>query len=231
VKRSSPPRGRAGRIPAEAEKRAPTPELLRRHLLRAEEARWSQLRDEVHTERRRRAQQGIRCAGARECQPRWRAASHRLHRKVGSRSCPTRRLRELIMHFSSTACATKTSSSRPARRRLRVPHPRLCRLGRQEGRGVLYARARRPHDGAHRRAPGGDARSTTPARARAACWSCRRSTSTSTAELQEPRLYGQESNGGVWSISKMNMLLHGIADADLQNGDTLATHCTRRAAS
>lgn len=35
-------------------------------------------------------------------------------------------------------------------------------------------------------------------------------------------LFGQEDNGGVWSISKMNMLLHGIADADLRNGDTLA---------
>jgi type I restriction enzyme M protein len=36
------------------------------------------------------------------------------------------------------------------------------------------------------------------------------------------RLHGQESNGGVWAISKMNMLLHGIADADIRNGDTLA---------
>jgi type I restriction enzyme M protein len=36
------------------------------------------------------------------------------------------------------------------------------------------------------------------------------------------RLFGQESNGGVWAISKMNMLLHGIPDADLRNGDTLA---------
>ena len=35
-------------------------------------------------------------------------------------------------------------------------------------------------------------------------------------------LAGQENNGGVWSISKMNMLLHGIPDADMQNGDTLA---------
>ncbi len=35
-------------------------------------------------------------------------------------------------------------------------------------------------------------------------------------------LYGQESNGGVWSISKMNMILHGIADAKIENGDTLA---------
>ncbi|RJQ81917.1 type I restriction-modification system subunit M [Amycolatopsis panacis] len=35
------------------------------------------------------------------------------------------------------------------------------------------------------------------------------------------RLCGQEYNGGVWSISKMNLLLHGIADADIRNGDTL----------
>jgi type I restriction enzyme M protein len=37
------------------------------------------------------------------------------------------------------------------------------------------------------------------------------------------RLYGQESNGGVWAISKMNMLLHGIADADVRNEDTLSS--------
>jgi type I restriction enzyme M protein len=35
-------------------------------------------------------------------------------------------------------------------------------------------------------------------------------------------LYGQEANGGVWAIAKMNMLLHGIQDADVLNGDTLA---------
>jgi len=35
-------------------------------------------------------------------------------------------------------------------------------------------------------------------------------------------LYGQENNGGVWAISKMNMFLHAIRDADLRNDDTLA---------
>jgi type I restriction enzyme M protein len=35
-------------------------------------------------------------------------------------------------------------------------------------------------------------------------------------------LAGQEYNGSVWSISKMNLLLHGIPDADMQNGDTVA---------
>ena len=34
-------------------------------------------------------------------------------------------------------------------------------------------------------------------------------------------LAGQENNGTTWSISKMNMLLHGIRDADLANDDTL----------
>ncbi len=37
------------------------------------------------------------------------------------------------------------------------------------------------------------------------------------------RLYGQDNNGGVWAICKMNMLLHGIPDADIQNEDTLST--------
>lgn len=34
-------------------------------------------------------------------------------------------------------------------------------------------------------------------------------------------LYGQDNNGGVWAMCRMNMLLHGIPDADIQNEDTL----------
>ena len=36
-------------------------------------------------------------------------------------------------------------------------------------------------------------------------------------------LAGQENNGTTWAISKMNMLLHGIRDADLRNNDTLTS--------
>lgn len=36
------------------------------------------------------------------------------------------------------------------------------------------------------------------------------------------RLYGQDNNGSVWAMCKMNLLLHGIRDADIQLGDTLA---------
>jgi len=39
---------------------------------------------------------------------------------------------------------------------------------------------------------------------------------------RKAQLYGQEANGTVWSIAKMNMLLHGISTADLQNDDTRA---------
>lgn len=35
------------------------------------------------------------------------------------------------------------------------------------------------------------------------------------------QLFGQEPNGGVWSICKMNMLLHGIKDANIENEDVL----------
>jgi type I restriction enzyme M protein len=35
-------------------------------------------------------------------------------------------------------------------------------------------------------------------------------------------LFGQENNGGVWAIAKMNMILHGVLNADLKNGDTIA---------
>ena len=34
-------------------------------------------------------------------------------------------------------------------------------------------------------------------------------------------LFGQEFNGGTWAIAKMNMVLHGINNADLENDDTL----------
>ena len=38
---------------------------------------------------------------------------------------------------------------------------------------------------------------------------------------RKANLFGQENAGTVWSIAKMNMLLHGISSADLRNDDTL----------
>lgn len=34
-------------------------------------------------------------------------------------------------------------------------------------------------------------------------------------------LYGQDENVGVWAICKMNMILHGIMNADIQSGDVI----------
>ncbi|MFF5249079.1 N-6 DNA methylase [Streptosporangium sp. NPDC000095] len=41
-------------------------------------------------------------------------------------------------------------------------------------------------------------------------------------DYRDLSLYGQECNGGTWAISKMNMILHGINNAGLENDDTLA---------
>ncbi len=41
------------------------------------------------------------------------------------------------------------------------------------------------------------------------------------SRLKELQVYGQELNGTTWAISKMNLLLHGIADANIKNEDTL----------
>jgi type I restriction enzyme M protein len=40
-------------------------------------------------------------------------------------------------------------------------------------------------------------------------------------DIRDLALYGQENNGGTWAISKMNMILHGIRNADIANEDTL----------
>lgn len=39
--------------------------------------------------------------------------------------------------------------------------------------------------------------------------------------VRDLRLIGQELNGATWAMCKMNMILHGIAGADIRNGDTL----------
>lgn len=36
------------------------------------------------------------------------------------------------------------------------------------------------------------------------------------------RLYGQDTNGAVWAICKMNMILHGIPDAEIYNDDAIS---------
>ena len=42
-------------------------------------------------------------------------------------------------------------------------------------------------------------------------------------DTQDLPLYGQENNGVTWAICKMNMILHGIPDAYIENEDTITT--------
>lgn len=41
------------------------------------------------------------------------------------------------------------------------------------------------------------------------------------SDARNVHLFGQEENGGTWSICKMNMILHGVGGADIRNNDTL----------
>jgi type I restriction enzyme M protein len=41
------------------------------------------------------------------------------------------------------------------------------------------------------------------------------------ADSNNMQLFGQEDNGGTWAICKMNMILHGIKDANIEQGDTI----------
>ncbi|TVP60081.1 MAG: SAM-dependent DNA methyltransferase [Nodularia sp. (in: Bacteria)] len=43
----------------------------------------------------------------------------------------------------------------------------------------------------------------------------------SSGDSQNLSLNGQDNNGGVWAVCKINMLLHGIRDGDIHNDDTL----------
>jgi type I restriction enzyme M protein len=41
-------------------------------------------------------------------------------------------------------------------------------------------------------------------------------------DIRNLKLFGQDSNGKVWAICKMNMIFHGVLDADIANDDVLA---------
>lgn len=38
---------------------------------------------------------------------------------------------------------------------------------------------------------------------------------------RDMQVYGQEDNGTTWAICKMNMILHNVPDAEIENGDTI----------
>jgi type I restriction enzyme M protein len=212
-----------GRSLAEATKRAKHPSFYADSFFVPEEARWSFLRDEVH----KNVGDGLNKALA--------ALEHEntsldgvlahidFTRKVGQSTLPDKKLRDLIMHFSEVRLRNEDFEFPDL---LGAAYEYLIRdfadsAGKKGGefytpRSVVRMMVRliEPQEGMKIYDP---------------CSGSGGMLVLSKEYLDEHGLnsknlglYGQESNGGVWSISKMNMLLHGIPDADIKNEDTLA---------
>ncbi len=212
-----------GRTLAEAKKRANHPSFYTGSFFVPAEARWSFLRDEVH----KNVGDGLNKALA--------ALEHEntslegvlghidFTKKVGQSTLPDKRLRDLIMHFSEVRLRNEDFEFPDL---LGAAYEYLIRdfadsAGKKGGefytpRSVVRMMVRiiEPQEGMKIYDP---------------CAGSGGMLVLSKEYLDEHGLnsknlglYGQESNGGVWSISKMNMLLHGIPDADVRNDDTLA---------
>ncbi len=212
-----------GRSLADATKRANTPSFYAKSFFVPPTARWSYLRDHVH----KNVGDGLNKALA--------ALEHEntsldgvfghidFAKKVGQSSMPDKKLRDLIMHFSEVRLRNEDFEFPDL---LGAAYEYLISefadsAGKKGGefytpRSVvrMMVRLAEPQEGMRIYDP---------------CAGSGGMLVLAKEYLDEHglnsgnlELFGQESNGGVWSISKMNMLLHGISDADLRNDDTLA---------
>ena len=186
-------------------------------------ARWNHMRDELHHDIGDGLNKALAALEEENTSLDGVLTHIDFNRRVGQSRIPDQRLRDLIQHFSKYRLRNEDFEFPDL---LGAAYEYLIRdfaeLRGQEGRRILHAAVRRPDDGtpgearrrhAHLRSMLGLGRHADPLQGIS-----RRAP----AELAQPRLFGQEANGGVWAISKMNMLLHGIPDADIRNGDALA---------
>jgi type I restriction enzyme M protein len=213
-----------GRSPEEAEKRANHPSFYADTFFVPGEARWDYIRDELHHS----LGDGLNKALASLEETNTSLGGVLTHidfnRKVGQSTIPDRKLRDLITHFSKYPLRNEDFEFPDL---LGAAYEYLIRdfadsAGKKGGefytpRSVvrMMVRIAKPQEGMRIYDP---------------CSGSGGMLILSKEYLDEHqrnskdlRLYGQESNGGVWAISKMNMLLHGIADADIRNDDTLAS--------
>ncbi len=208
-----------GRSQAEAEQRAESPSFYKTFYVPAR-ARWAQIRDHAHhgvgsglnkalqaLEHENRALDGV--------------LQHiDFTRKVGQSSMSDKKLRELIMHFNKVPLRQKDFEFPDL---LGAAYEYLIRdfadsAGKKGGefytpRDVvrLMVQIADPHEGMSVYDP---------------CTGSGGMLILSKEYVEENgghgrnlALAGQERDGSVWAISKMNMLLHGIPDADLRNND------------
>ncbi|MFO0645440.1 MAG: N-6 DNA methylase [Polyangiales bacterium] len=213
-----------GRARAEAEKRADHPGFYKETFFVPEAARWSHLRDHVL----KNVGDGLNKAlGALEHEN----ASLEgvlghidFTRKVGQSTIPDKKLRDLVMHFSEVRLRNED-----------FEYPDLL--------GAAYEFLIRDFaDSAGKKGgefytPRAVVRMMVRIAEPRAGWSiydpcvgsggmlvlAKEYLDEHGLDAKDIELCGQESNGSVWAICKMNMLLHGIRTADIRNDDTLAS--------
>ncbi|WP_164103217.1 type I restriction-modification system subunit M [Candidatus Laterigemmans baculatus] len=213
-----------GRSAEQAQQRANHPSYYAgEHFFVPEQARWGHLRDEVHHNVGDGLNKALSALEEANTSLEGVLAHIDFNRKVGQSKIPDKRLRDLIAHFSKYRLRNEDFEYPDL---LGAAYEYLIRdfadsAGKKGGefytpRAVvrMMVQIAEPDEGQRIYDP---------------CSGSGGMLVLAKEYLDERRLnsrnlglYGQESNGGVWAISKMNMLLHGIPDANMQNGDTLA---------
>ncbi|MEZ4300390.1 MAG: class I SAM-dependent DNA methyltransferase [Polyangiaceae bacterium] len=211
-----------GRTPAEAKKRADHPSFYADSFFVPPVARWSHLRDEVHKNVGDGLNKALSALEHENTSLEGVLGHIDFTKKVGQSTLPDKKLRDLIVHFSEKRLRNEDFEYPDL---LGAAYEYLIRdfadsAGKKGGefytpRSVvrMMVNLAEPREGMRIYDP---------------CSGSGGMLVLSKEYLDEHGhnskdlgLYGQESNGGVWSISKMNMLLHGIPDADIRNDDTL----------
>ncbi len=212
-----------GRSPKDAEKRANHPSYYADTFFVPPEARWAHLRDDVHKNVGDGLNKALSALEHENAALDGVLAHIDFTRKVGTSTLKDQKLRDLVMHFSEHRLRNEDFEYPDL---LGAAYEYLIRdfadsAGKKGGefytpRSVvrMMVRIAAPEEGMSIYDP---------------CSGSGGMLVLSKEYLDEHGmnsknlgLNGQESNGGVWAISKMNMLLHGIPDADIRNDDTLA---------
>jgi type I restriction enzyme M protein len=208
-----------GRSQAEAEQRAESPAFYKSFYV-PKRARWDQIRDHLH----QAVGSGINKA-LEELEHSNRSLEGVLqhidfNRKVGQSSMSDKKLRELIMHFNKEPLRQKDFEFPDL---LGAAYEYLIRdfadsAGKKGGefytpRDVvrLLVQIAEPSEGMSVYDPCSGSGGMLIL--------SKEYIEENGGDGQNLHLAGQEKDGSVWAISKMNMLLHGIADADLRNND------------
>ncbi len=213
-----------GRSQAEAERRAEDRDFYREAFFVPERARWAYLRDELHHQVGDGLNKAL--AALEEANESLEGVLQHIDfsRRVGNTTVSDKKWRDLIMHFSKYPLRNSDFEFPDL---LGAAYEYLIRdfadsAGKKGGefytpRPVvqLMVRLVDPQEGMAVYDPcSGSGGMLIYARNHVA---------DNGGDPADLMLAGQENNGTTWSIAKMNMLLHGIRDADLRNNDTLAS--------